>query len=76
MTQQIKNGQEDFVAFADRMRKHGWYDVELSRYIDNHHAIDTREWVRDNCAGKYNSFGCHWIFERSEDAVMFKLKWS
>ena len=75
MTQQIKNVQEDFVAVADRMLP-GWYDVELSRYMDNHHAIDTREWVRDSCTGKYYSFGRHWVFERSEDAVMFKLRWS
>lgn len=66
----------DFATFIDNVREQGWYEVELSRYIDNHHAIDVREWARDNCLGKYNSFGRHWVFERSRDAVIFKLKWS
>ena len=76
MTQQRKNWQEDYVAFADRMREHGWYEVDLTRYTDNHHAIDVREWVHNNCSGEYNSFGRHWVFERSEDAVLFKLRWA
>jgi hypothetical protein len=76
MIGQSQPWQEDFVAFADRMRENAWYDVELSRYTDNYHAIDVREWVRDNCAGEYNSFGRHWVFENSADAVLFKLRWA
>lgn len=65
----------NFEAFVDSMRDQGWYEITLNRYKDNHHAIDIREWVRDNCMGKYNSFGRHWVFERSEDVVMFRLRW-
>lgn len=75
MTQQRKNWQEDYVAFADRMREQGWYEVDLARYTDNYHAIDVREWVHENCTGQYNTFGRHWVFESSEDAVLFKLRW-
>jgi hypothetical protein len=76
MTGQKKNWQEDYVAFADRMQENGWYEVDLARYTDNYHAIDVREWVHDNCAGQYNTFGRHWVFERSEDAVLFRLRWA
>jgi hypothetical protein len=76
MTQQKKNWQEDYVAFADRMQENGWYGVELTRYTDNYHAVDVREWVHENCTGEYNSFGRHWVFEQSADAVLFKLRWA
>ena len=66
----------DFVTFIDALREQGWYEVELSRYTDNYHAIDIREWVSENCAGKYNSFGRHWVFEQSTDAVLFRLRWA
>ena len=75
MTEQSQNWQEDYVAFADRMREHGWYEVDVTTYTDNYHAIDVREWVREICAGKYNSFGRHWVFEHSKDAVIFGLRW-
>jgi hypothetical protein len=76
MTQQIKNWQEDSVAFAERMEENAWYGAELSRYTDNYHAIDVRKWVHDNCTGEYNSFGRYWVFKQSADAVMFKLRWA
>jgi hypothetical protein len=76
MTEQRKNWQEDYVAFADLMQEHGWYKIDLDRYTDNYHAIDIREWVHDHCLGKYNSFGRHWVFENSADAVLFKLRWA
>ena len=66
----------DLVALMDGLRENGWHSVELSRYTDNYHAIDIREWVHDYCSGAYNSFGRHWVFESSADAVLFRLRWA
>lgn len=76
MTQQSKNWQQDYVAFVDRMREHGWHEIDLDKYTDNYHAIDVREWVHEHCTGQYNTFGRHWVFENSADAVLFRLRWA
>jgi hypothetical protein len=79
--QQLRQASEeimrqcDFEVLADVMTRFGWHKVDLDRYTDNYHAIDVREWVQDNCQGKYHSYGRHWIFEQSSDAVLFKLRW-
>jgi len=65
----------DFDVFANVLCKNGWTKFSLPRYIDNHHAIDIRYWVEDNCRGKTKSNGATWIFEDPKDAVMFMLRW-
>ena len=54
----------------------GWTCVDLDRFENNQQAVDMQHWAEENCAGKYHSLGRHWIFEHSEDAVLFRLKWS
>jgi hypothetical protein len=54
----------------------GWHKYQLSRYMDNHHAIDIREWVEANCQGLSEQNGREWYFELAEDAVLFTLKWA
>jgi hypothetical protein len=66
----------DFEILADVMCRFGWHLVELDRYTDNHHAIDVREWVADNCSGEHRSHGAAWLFEQQSDAVLFKLRWA
>lgn len=65
----------DFEILADVMCRFGWHLVELDRYTDNHHAIDVREWVAENCSGEYRSHGASWLFREQSDAVLFKLRW-
>lgn len=65
----------DFEILADVMCRFGWHLVELDRFIDNHHAIDIRQWVNVNCRGQHRSHGRSWLFEKQADAVLFKLKW-
>jgi hypothetical protein len=43
--------------------KHEWYSK-------------TAEWVHLNATGDYKLLRGQWVFERSEDAVMFTLTWS
>ena len=66
----------DFDVFANVLCKNGWTKFSLPRYVDNHHAIDIRYWVKDNCRGKTKSNGATWLFEDSKDATMFILRWS
>jgi hypothetical protein len=65
----------DFEVLADVMCRFGWHLIELDRYTDNHHAIDVREWVGENCRGEHRSHGAAWLFKEQADAVLFKLKW-
>jgi len=53
-----------------------WHKYTLSRYMDNHHAIDIRSWVEANCRGRTEQNYRSWYFELAEDAVLFTLKWA
>lgn len=66
----------DFEILCDVMTRFGWHMIELDRYTDNHHAIDIREWVLENCRGEYRSHGATWLFRESADAVLFTLRWA
>lgn len=65
----------DFEIIADVMCRIGWNRIDLDRYTDNHHAIDVRVWVEENCQGEHRSNGATWLFRKQADAVMFKLRW-
>jgi hypothetical protein len=65
----------DFDVFANVLCENGWIKFSLPRYIDNHHAIDIRYWIEDNCQGEVKSHGATWLFEDSRDATMFILRW-
>ena len=53
----------------------GWTRVMLPRLIDNHHAIDIRYWLEENCKNAYERRGRDFIFESDKDAMWFKLRW-
>ena len=62
--------------FLSLVEEQGWHKYQLSRYIDNHHAIDVREWVGDNCQGLTEQNGREWYFELTSDLTFFILKWA
>jgi hypothetical protein len=66
----------DWEIIADVMCRMGWHLIELGCYTDNHHAIDIREWVAENCSGEHRSNGASWLFKDQADAVLFKLRWA
>jgi hypothetical protein len=53
----------------------GWSRVMLSRLQDNRHAVDITYWLEENCQGAYERNGRDFLFENSQDATMFTLKW-
>jgi hypothetical protein len=53
----------------------GWTRVMLPRLIDNHHAIDIRNWLEANCKKSFERNGRDFIFEDVKDANWFQLRW-
>jgi hypothetical protein len=47
-----------------------------SEFQVSQHIIDIFCWMVENCQGKYYRYGKFFFFETSEDAMLFKLKWS
>lgn len=72
--EQIESGY-NLVMLMESLTQQGWHRIDLVRFRNNEHAVDIQNWVAENCKGKWHSFSRHWIFETSEDAVMFRLKW-
>jgi hypothetical protein len=66
----------DFEILSDILiRSCGWHKVELSKFQDNHHAIDIRSWCESKCQDEYQSRGRKFIFKDQGDAVNFTLRW-
>jgi hypothetical protein len=53
----------------------GWTRVKLSRFVDNHHAIDISYWLDEHVKNPFEREGADFIFENSQDALVFILKW-
>jgi hypothetical protein len=53
----------------------GWTRVKLSRFVDNHHAIDIRYWLDEHVNNPFEREGADFIFEDSKDAMLFALRW-
>ena len=82
LEQEIIDGQAkamartmDFEILADVLCECGWTRYKIAKHIDNQHAIDIREWVRENCQGEVKSHGAIWLFEDGRDATLFMLRW-
>lgn len=54
----------------------GWHYIELDTLGSNKRAVDIGLWAHTECAGNWKHTGRHWLFERAEDAILFKLTWS
>lgn len=53
----------------------GWTRVNLSRFTDNHHAVDITEWLDKHCKNPFERKGSDFIFESEHDAINFILRW-
>lgn len=53
----------------------GWTRVMISRQQDNNHAIDITHWLKENCQGSYERSGRDFLFEKTQDATLFILRW-
>ena len=62
----------DWQIQVNLMTQVGWHNVKTP--TDGNPLVT--EWVQENIKGRYKNRFDIWIFERSEDAVWFTLRWS
>jgi hypothetical protein len=62
----------DWQILTDLMTQAGWHKVQAP--TDGNPLVT--EWVQENIKGCYKNRFNRWLFERSEDAVWFTLRWS
>lgn len=66
----------DFEILADVMvTMQGYVRVEID-YGFHRMWFEVKEWAAENCTGKHTEHRGIWLFERSIDAVAFKLRWA
>jgi hypothetical protein len=66
----------DWNIMCDLMTQVGWHKVEAStRYSMDDYAV-VKQWLNEYIKGQYQCRFNTWLFERSEDAVWFSLRWS
>lgn len=68
----------DWGIMCDLMKSIGWTEVKMSwdGRLHPRQAYEIKEWCKDTLQGHYKCRFDTWIFERSEDAMWFALKWS
>jgi len=64
----------DFQILADMLCELGWQKVILKPMSwEDGAAVDL--WVEQNVKGHHQTMGLVWVFERTEDANWFALRW-
>lgn len=54
----------------------GWTKVQIeNRFILRFDSLDMDIWCKENCSGKFMSFGNKFVFEKPKDATLFILRW-
>ena len=54
----------------------GWTRIELPSKWLPISGVEIHEWRQKNLKGKWKGHENTWLFEKSEDAVVFALRWS
>jgi hypothetical protein len=66
----------DWDIICDLMTQVGWHRVEANTRFDIDNYAAVTEWLNEYVKGHYKCRFNTWLFERSEDAVWFALRWS
>lgn len=68
----------DWEVMIDILTEVGWTKVNIDwpRQMSAADAHAVKEWCRNNLQGNYNGRNRIWLFEKSQDAIMFSLRWS
>ena len=48
----------------------GWHHVDMPSDL-----CDIDSWVQENIKGDWRAFAHSWVFEKEDDATLFKLRW-
>ena len=65
----------DWEILAGMFVKTGWTMIDLPRFHSSEEAIDIEEWINGVCTGKHIKRGKTFVFEKSQDAEWFILRW-
>ena len=66
----------DWEIMCNLMTQVGWHKVRAStQYSMGDYAV-VKQWLNETVKGHYKCRFNTWLFERSEDAVWFALRWS
>lgn len=60
-------------------KEQGWHTVKISRFQDNHHAVDITHWLaKQGLVDKedYYREGSEFIFQHIKHATLFALRWA
>jgi len=59
-------------------KQQGWHTVKISRFQDNHHAVDITYWLAEQGLvdkEDYYREGSEFVFQDSKHATLFALRW-
>lgn len=65
----------DFELLTDVLIACGWTKIVLPSKWLPVSGVGIHEWREKNLTGKYKAHENVWLFEKSEDAVVFSLRW-
>ena len=71
----ILQEQIDWEVLTSVFVQSGWTTIDLPRFKDRYEAIDVDNWIDENCNGKHMKRGKTYVFEKTEDAEWFSLRW-
>lgn len=63
----------DWEIISSTLIENGWTRVTIP---ENSNILNVFHWVQDNIKGKNTHLRSDWIFQNSDDAAWFKLRWS
>ena len=75
MANQIKEEIDREILF-DMLEQFGWTRIVLSSKWLPVSGIELHEWRVKNLTGHYKAHDNVWMFEKSQDALIFSLRWA
>jgi hypothetical protein len=66
----------DWEVMCNLMTQGGWHKVKASTQYSMDDYAAVKEWLNEHLTGHYKCRFNTWLFECSEDAVLFSLRWS
>lgn len=59
-------------------KEQGWHTVKISKFQDNHHAVDITYWLSEQGLKDKEDYyrdGSEFVFRESKHATVFALRW-
>jgi hypothetical protein len=66
----------DWEILCELMTQVGWHTVKANTRFDIDNYAAVTEWLNQHVKGHYKCRFNTWLFEQSEDAMWFALRWS